>query len=658
MYVVDIALPRPLDHFFTYIVPEEHLQNTKQGRWVKVPFGRGSSFGFVVSEPRIFDSSKDSLDVSKLKPIQKMSDDLTSIPDHVLSLCRWAADYYQCSLGEMLSMAIPLSAIEKEVKSRIQDTHPGEMRKLTLNDEQEQALKTIRSHLNDVILLQGVTGSGKTEVYIERAKEVLKEGRGVIFLVPEIALTPQLEERIRQGLGQPIAVIHSALSDGQRREYWLKLKQGELRVAVGARSALFAPIANCGLIVVDEEHDSSYKQEERARYHARDLAIVRGKQEKAQVILGSATPSMETLERVREGRFQFAQLKQRIVNRELPQMKLVDLTEEGKVEVIQAPFAQSTLNAIQDTLKRGEKVMVYLNRRGFASFLTCEDCGAVKECPNCSISLTFHKKQGQLRCHTCDHVERAPDACHECRGDKLLPVGAGTESLEEQLPLLIPEMKALRLDRDQITSNTRLKQVLEDFRNGDYNTLMGTQMLVKGHDFSDVTLVVVVLADSLFRWPDFRSNERAYQILVQVAGRAGRGEKLGEVLIQTYDVEHPVLQAVTGKITEEAFYQEERELRQMLSYPPFSRLLRLRLENESKTVLDREARQLSHALTGYDLLGPSEPVIERVRGLHRLDFTLKSLKIQDIHLCALKAKKMTSSFNSTLLVDVDPYGVS
>lgn len=662
LWVVDVALPRPIDHPFTYSIDESQLAAAQKGIWAQVPFGRATILGIIVSEPKQIDPKF----FPGLKSLLKLGPPDEKIPQHVYDLCIWSADYYQSPLGEMLSMAIPLSSMEKEVGRRAKKGD-GELegaREIQLNDEQTKAVELLNSNPQSVILLHGVTGSGKTEVYIERAKKVLDEGRGVIVLVPEIALTPMLEKRISLGLGQPIAVLHSALSAGERRDYWLKLKSGELRVAVGARSALFAPIHDCGLIVVDEEHDSSYKQEERARYQARDLAVVRGKKESAQVVLGSATPSLETLERSIEGRFLTAYLKNRIINRPLPEIQCVDLTAEELVMGMQAPFAAKTLEKIQNTLQRGEKVMIFLNRRGFASYLTCEDCGSVKECPSCSLSLTFHKKKKELRCHTCDHVEKAPDTCFECRGESLLPVGAGTESLEEELPKLIPEMKALRLDRDQITSQTRLKKVLNDFEGSEFNTLMGTQMLVKGHDFSEVTLVVVVLADGLFRWPDFRANERAYQMLVQVSGRAGRGEKRGEVWIQTFDIEHPVLKVVTGQTSEKEFYDIERELRKELSYPPFSRLLRLRFEGDSDFIVKSEAEWLSNQLESspfkdqIQILGPSAPVIEKVRGMYRMDLFIKSSQIQWIHKVSQVAKKLTKNIKSTLLVDVDPYGVS
>ncbi|MCM0604543.1 MAG: primosomal protein N' [Xanthomonadaceae bacterium] len=667
VWVVEVALPRPIDQFFTYEIQEDQAELALPGCWVKVPFGRMSAVGVIVRAPKKIDDVKSLGFTQVLKKVIKVGEVSDQIPSLVFKLCQWASDYYQSPLGELLSMAAPLSALSSGVNVRTQLPQPeisNSRSGLVLNDEQRSVLSAITAEPEKAFLIDGVTGSGKTEIYIERAKKVLAQEKGVIILVPEIALTPQLESRVREGLGVPIAVLHSALSDGQRRDYWLKLKSGELRVVVGARSALFAPMKSCGLIVVDEEHDASYKQEERARYQARDLAFVRAKKEKAQILFGSATPSLETLERVREEKIGYLKLEKRIINRSMPKVELVNLTDEPLIAGIQAPFSERTIEKIKLTLQKGEKVLIYLNRRGFASYLVCLDCGEVSECPRCSLSLTYHKRKKKLVCHTCDFHSEIPDHCKGCKGVDLHPIGAGTESLEDELPALIPEMKALRLDRDQVTSQTRLKKILSDFSSDQYNTLMGTQMVVKGHDFSEVTLVVVVLADGLFRWPDFRSNERAYQTLTQVAGRAGRGEKPGEVWIQTFDIDHPVLSVILGRISREDFYKSEQELRSLLHYPPYGRLLRLRLTHDTESVVKKEADQIVQMITidpektDIEILGPSTPMIERVRGEHRMDILIKSSQIQWIHRAVKVAKKMTSNFKSTLLVDVDPYGVS
>jgi primosomal protein N' (replication factor Y) len=523
-----------------------------------------------------------------------------------------------------------------------------------------------------VALLQGVTGSGKTEVYIELAKQALKDGKGVLILVPEIALTPQLHQRFEGGLGVPVGLWHSAVSKGKRQAQCLALQKGELKVVVGARSAVFAPVLDLGLIVVDEEHDPTYKQEDRVRYHARDLAIVRGKLTQSLVVLGSATPSFETLERVREGRYEQALLEKRIAPGGLPQIEFVDLRTEERMEDSQAPLAKKTLQVVQDTIRAGEQVMIYLNRRGYAAFLLCQDCGEVSGCASCSISLTVHKRDTELRCHVCGHRERIPSTCRKCQGTELKAMGAGTESLESELPKWIEGARISRLDRDRVTSATRLDEILDDFRSQGSNILLGTQMLVKGHDFPGVTLVVVVMADALFRWPDFRAPERAYQILKQVAGRAGRGQKPGRVLIQTFDPSHTVLQTLEGMITEDSFLETERQLRQALGYPPFGRMARIRFESAAREdVIHRSqsiAQHLKQNLAGeinpssledrsLELLGPSEAFLERAKGVYRWDLLIKAKKIQVLQRAIAMSKDQCLRNKWPFLVDVDPLGV-
>lgn len=685
-YFVSVAVARPLDQFYTYRVPQAFISELKKGYWVRIPFGKGKTHGFVVEDP-VEQQPESEIPSFALKEIEEMGDALTAIPSEIFDLCRWAHDYYQSPLGEVLAAAAPLSALTGSNKKRSKDRKsPWDVSSASslspssppgnLSPKQQEVFEAMSQFFEEaplkkskIALLHGVTGSGKTELYIELARKVLNEGKNVIVLVPEIALTTQLCDRLEKGLGMPVGLWHSSVADGRRRDLWLAAREGKVRVIVGARSAVFAPVSNLGLIVVDEEHDPSYKQEERCRYQARDLAVVRGTLHQAWVLLGSATPSFESLERVREQKYGYFQLPERFGTPRLPAVEILDLKEAEMVSGIQAPLAKKTLEAIQQTLERGEQVMIFLNRRGFAAFLLCEDCGFVSSCSHCSMSLTVHSKRRQLRCHWCGYVEKIPTHCPKCEGLGLVAKGAGTESLELELPPLVPGMKALRLDRDQMSSTTRLEKLLSDFRSLRANTLLGTQMLVKGHDFPEVTLVVVVLADALFRWPDFRAPERALQILTQFSGRAGRGKSPGKVIIQTYDADHAILKVLTAQQDLQAFLEAERELRQTLAYPPFGRLARLRFEHRDLSQARMRAESVTQQLKveifaggvssdAYELMGPSEAFLEKIKGVYRWDLVVKTPQISVLQRIVRNAKKICFEKRWPLVVDVDPYALT
>ncbi len=676
MLIVRIAVARPLAQSFFYRVKEEWRDRAVRGNWVSVPFGRSQVRGVILSTVPVEEARKEWPDLDKLKEVSELGELEQALPPAILELCEWASRYYVTPLGEILGAAVPPSTLglknkKREPRELKHDSAPPEIK--TLTDEQKLAVESIRQAIQEnpsappVFLLKGVTGSGKTEVYLELAREMLAQGKGVLFLVPEIALTNQLVTRVERGLGEKVAEWHSGLSDGKRRDVSAYLRSGKLRVVIGARSALFAPVKDLGLLIVDEEHDATFKQEDRVRYQARDLSIVRGKIEKIPVLLGSATPSLESLERVREGKYRFLELKNRFSHQGLPDLEMVSLREEPLIEGIQAMIAEKTLERIRETIARGEQVMVFLNRRGFAPFLLCESCGEVENCPNCSISLTFHMKPRSLKCHLCGYKALPPDECPKCQSIEIRPQGAGTESLEEELPKLLPDVVIDRLDRDVVTSQSRLDEILGNFRSGKTQLLIGTQMLVKGHDFPNVTLVVVLFADSLFRFPDFRANERAYQTLLQVIGRSGRGDKKGVALIQTYEPEHPIFEVLQGIVSEEDFIEHEREQRQELGYSPFGRMARVRVDGKRKDETLRLAEDLADTLRGWilrnetefcEILGPSDSFIERVNDLYRFDLLIKSQKAVALQKCISVARDWATRKETEILLDVDPYGMS
>ncbi len=669
--ILSVAVPRPIDGLFTYLLPGELAPRVRVGGWVRVPFGRSTTHAYVVESPRKLHELPAGLEVGALKQVVEVGDESFILPTEILALCKWAHEYYRIPLGEALLCAAPAAALGLRTARR-EPRDRGEAVVMSaapalfeLTTDQKEAIAAIETQrlicapgTSSVTLLHGVTGSGKTEVYLELARRTLAEGKTVLLLVPEIALTPQLQSRVEAGLGTRVGTWHSALPDGERRDQFAAILSGSIRVVVGARSAVFAPLRNVGLIVVDEEHDSTFKQEERARYHARDLAIIRARAVGATVILGSATPSLETRERAREGKYATALLKRRIAPGGMPVIETVDLREAPRVEGIRTPLAEETVRRLRETVEAGSQAMVFLNRRGFAAFLVCLSCGEVESCPHCSISLTVHKGRSELRCHVCAYQVPAPGFCGKCHGSEMEAVGSGTEGLEDELSTLLPGARLLRLDRDRVTSAGRLGKILDVFRSGRADILLGTQMLVKGHDFPGVTLVVVVLADALFRWPDFRAAERGYQTLTQFAGRAGRGENRGSVLIQTYQPDHVVVRAVRGELSEELFLDNERAVRKALGYPPFGRLCRLRVEGETRDEVrgrsTEVARWAADTREEIDVLGPSEAFVERVRGVYRWDILLKSRGIEGLQRAIARAKEGCLGRRWPLVIDVDP----
>ncbi len=501
---------------------------------------------------------------------------------------------------------------------------------LTLNTSQNKAIESISSAIEKEsfcgFLLHGVTGSGKTEVYLHVVEQCLEEGRQALVLVPEISLTPQLVARFRarfESRGETIAVLHSGLSAGERYDAWREIIRNRVNIVIGARSAVFAPLQNIGLIIVDEEHDSSYKQSEGFRYNARDLALVRGQQQHCPVVLGSATPSFSSYYRSEQGGLTRLTLENRVHSGSLPAVELIDL----RCEVAEKEISNPLIEAIQESLERKEQVLLLLNRRGFSPFLLCSDCGESFHCPNCEITLTYHQQIRRLRCHYCDYSQAVPESCNKCQGLNIEPKGAGTERLEEELCELFPTARIARMDRDTTLRKGAHQKIMQQMMARDIDILVGTQMVAKGHDFPGISLVGVLSADNILNFPDFRAGERSFSLLTQVAGRAGREHGGGRVLIQSYNPEHYVLTCV-AEYDFCRYYRHELLFREELGYPPCGHLVNLIFSGNSAQQVSGAAEEVSRLLgsvqSGVDILGPSPCPLSRLRGKSRYQILLKS----------------------------------
>ncbi len=506
-----------------------------------------------------------------------------------------------------------------------------------LNADQESVLKAIRARFElgefGVQLLHGVTGSGKTEVYLRAVQETLARGKTAIVLVPEIALTLWVGRQCRSWFGakfEGVAVLHSALSDVERAREWWRVRKGEARVVVGTRSAIFAPLENIGLIIVDEEQENSYKQEETPRYHGRDVAIVRAKMEGALALLGSATPSMETYHHARNGKYELLTLASRVAERSLASVEIVDLRDEFRQTQKSSPISAKLHAGIQECLANGTQALVLINRRGYSWSVLCRSCGASVQCVNCSISMTHHKHHNRLECHYCGSIQQIPKQCPKCQSKYIYFFGEGSEHLEERLRKEFPGARIARLDRDTARTKRQYQETLGAFAGGSLDILVGTQMLAKGHDFQRVTLVGVVSADFSLGLPDFRAAERTFQLLTQVAGRAGRGELAGRVFIQTFYPEHYAIQDAV-KQDYVSFFERELHFRRMMAYPPFASLANVIVRDTSLEKAIRWSRQLSEYFSPHDdkgvrILGPATAPLARLKKEHRFQFLLKSPK--------------------------------
>ncbi len=533
-----------------------------------------------------------------------------------------------------------------------------------LNPAQQAAFEQIHAAIQakrfQTFLLYGVTGSGKTEVYLSAIETALAAGRSALLMVPEIALTPQMAGQFFSRFGDRVAILHSAFTDVERTEQWRRIRSGAASVVVGTRSGVFAPVQNLGLIVVDEEHDGSYKQEENPRYNGRDVAIVRAQGSGACVVLGSATPSLESRYNAEKGKYTLLQLPGRIQARPMPTVELIDMRQEFLETRKQETFSRKLIDALGARIESGEQTIVLLNRRGFASFVACRSCGERVQCINCSLTLTFHKRDRRLLCHYCGYAEKVPTKCPKCDSEHIYFLGLGSERVEEELHRAFPAARIARLDRDTVTGKRQYETILNDFREGNYDMLVGTQMIAKGHDIPNVTLVGVISADLGLGMPDFRAAERCFQLLTQVAGRAGRGSIPGIVLVQTINPEHYAVRLAAAQ-DYQAFYEKELNFRRMMHYPPFSAMANVLVRSEKKEMAMRMSTDLGFLLNPppqhLRVMGPAEAPVPRLKNEYRYQFLIKAASRKSLNelLQKIRTYALDHKWSATaLVIDVDP----
>lgn len=638
--VVDVST-RSLDRPLTYAVPPELEGLVGPGSTVEVPLRHRQVAGFVVD---LLDCPGPEAAGRRIRPVTRLLEAEPFWGRDLLETAEWVRRFYGCSWLEALQAAVPapvLSRVRAAVVHSLRATRepprdppPPVYPAPALHPAQERALEAVRQAVREggAVLLFGVTGSGKTEVYLRAVQEVLEAGRQAVVLVPELSLTPQAVERYRGRLGDVVALVHSGLQPARRRAEWWRLRRGEARVALGTRSAVFAPLADPALFVVDEEHESSYKQEHSPRYHARQVAFRRAAGGRAGVVLGSATPSVESYYLARRGRYRLVEMMERVGSGELPPVTLVDMRRHYRSGG-RGLVSRELADRLREACRAGGQVVLLLNRRGFSSYLQCRECGHVPQCRHCSISLTYHRARSALRCHYCMWTLSAPEVCPVCQSPRFRYAGAGTQRLEAELAEILPGVPVLRMDRDTTGRAGSHAEILGRFGRGEARILVGTRMIAKGLDYPTVTLAGVLMADADLHMPDFRAGERTFQMITQMAGRAGRGGHPGEVVIQALEPGHPGL-AAAGRHDYTTFYEQEVAIRRQAVYPPFCRLVRLLATAPQSAAaaefLSRAARALRRSLRAAEVVGPAPCPLSRMRGRYRWHLLLKGASVQDL----------------------------
>lgn len=674
-FIARVLIDRTEGTILDYSIPEEWCGKVVVGGRVAVSLRCKEVFGTVLE---LCTESH----VPNIKSILRVliSEEAPLLSPELMELAAWMSDYYIAPLHVVLRTFLPGSIREAKKKRKqkyglfdgetILPTPPP-----TLNKDQEKVVQIICEELEKVqekeiispslpFLLHGVTGSGKTEVYLRAIEKALALNKSALVLVPEIALTPQTVERFRSRFetkmgAQFIAVLHSHLSDGERHEEWLRIHRGEAQIVIGARSAVFAPLCNLGLIIVDEEHEGSYKQEESPRYHARDVAVMRARLEKCSIVLGSATPSMESFYNTKLGKYRLLELPLRADHQKMPLVRVLDLRLQVRGKQADGVLSFPLRQAIAARLELGEQVILFLNRRGFASSLLCQQCGYVCECPHCSLALTFHRTSNTLVCHLCGVTKKLPSICPECRDPGILQRGMGTQRVEAAIQQAFPGARLVRMDTDTMKGKGTYQKTLDRFRSRQIDVLIGTQMIAKGLDFPNVTLVGIINADTSLHAPDFRAGERTFQLLTQVAGRAGRGDREGEVMIQTYTPVSPSIQFARHH-DYHGFFEQEIILRKQFGYPPFQRMILVQLRGKIQERVAFFAAAFREKLRKVlpqevDVGEAVSAPLERAHGQYRFHISLKGSSIKKMGLILRSVLEKTSFPKGVITtIDVDP----
>ncbi|MBL7068769.1 MAG: primosomal protein N' [Candidatus Omnitrophica bacterium] len=662
MRYASCVIRMPLNKTFSYRIPERLDGEAAIGKRVWIPFGPRRVVGYIVD-------IQNKVDIENVRPIENVIDREPIVSEELLSLTRWISRYYICSWGEAIAAAIP-GVLKKgrtsmRPKKLFRDRRVQKTLDLPPTDEQRTALDVIKGSIDDneflVFLLHGVTASGKTEVYMQAIGHALKKNKSSIVLVPEISLTPQTVERFKSRFGNEVAVMHSGLVGSRRFHEYKRIREGQARIVVGARSAIFSPVKNLGLVIVDEEHETSYKQETTPRYHAREVAIKRAEITKSIVILGSATPSLESYYNAKKKVFKLIELTRRLKDIDFPKVNIIDMRKEFYQRHYATIFSRPLRDGIERVMAKKQQAILFLNRRGFSTFINCKNCGTVMRCKRCDSVLVYHYSKKRLVCHYCNWSAQPLEICPKCRSSYVKYFGTGTERVESELHRYFPEGRMGRMDTDTTKKRGSHDRILGKFKRHSINILVGTQMIAKGLDFPKVTLVGVISADTMLNLPDFRASERTFNLLTQVAGRAGRSKEGGRVIIQTYTPEHYAI-AAASEHDYNAFYKREIRSREELALPPFVNIIRLMLRARKEDRVIKASNDLAKIIKknmrSVKILGPAPAVISKIRNQFRWNLVLKVKEPQEAAISLKEIlKNMKRPSGVFITVDVDPISV-